>query len=338
MKGREGKGAPPTDLLVCFPTRAHLTLMPKPICSPARPTEATAAKIHRHNRHMSRTSNRGGQASPLLWAKPKSMGSEIDEPTSPKVTCAGQIKVRPKNSKNWQSVMEEIERIHGKNNNNNNNKNNNKKHSKKSWMEALGLKKDVMQLLTCLRGIRFDLRCLGSFHGSVVTSDDEDEVEEEEEQEEEYDEVVGDHENEKLESMEVTDDECGSSRTVFSKWFMVLQENQEHGRNRIDECGEDEDGFVTSSEAVAPPPNALLLMRCRSAPAKSWLEEKEQEETLEKQRKAELLREEEKKKTESLILKCYAPDFFKVSSDIAKETWVVGGAVDPLSRSRSWKR
>ncbi|KAK9110673.1 hypothetical protein Sjap_018733 [Stephania japonica] len=321
MKGREGKGAPPTDLLVCFPTRAHLTLMPKPICSPARPMEATGAKIHRHNRHMSRTSNRGGQASPLLWAKPKSMGSEIDdEPTSPKVTCAGQIKVRPKNSKNWQSVMEEIERIHGKNRSNNNNNNN--KHTKKSWVEALGLKKDVMQFLTCLRGIRFDLRCFGSFHESVVTSDDEDEVEEEEE---EYDEVVGD-ENDKLESMEVTDD-CGSSRTVFSKWFMVLQENQEHGRfvneNQIDECKEGEDGFVTSSDIVTPPPNALLLMRCRSAPTKSWIEEKEEEESEEKRRKADLSREEEKKKTESLILKCYAPDFFKVSSDIAKETWVL---------------
>ncbi|KAK9128741.1 hypothetical protein Syun_017538 [Stephania yunnanensis] len=36
-----------------------------------------------------------------------------------------------------------------------------------------------------------------------------------------------------------------------------------------------------------------------------------------------------------LILKCYAPYFFKVSSDIANETWVVGGASGIFSRSRS---
>jgi hypothetical protein len=28
----------------------------------------------------------------------------------------------------------------------------------------------------------------------------------------------------------------------------------------------------------------------------------------------------------------------KLSLDIAKETWVVGGGADPIARSRSWKR
>lgn len=310
MKGRDGKGAPPADLLVCFPSRAHLTLMPKPICSPARPTESTKRHHHHHHHHFTRCNNRGGQASPLLWAKTKPMGSEIAEPTSPKVTCAGQIKVsrhKPSSCKNWQSVMEEIEMLH----------NNRRNKKKPSWVESFGFKKDILQFLTCLRGLRFNLRCFGSFHESDVISDDEEDEEEE------------DQEN------HVGMEGSGASKTIFSKWFMILQENQNNGFSKEEkEVSCDEGSVVTSS--APPPPNALLLMRCRSAPAKSWLEEKEREEV--EAKKAKLVLEEEKKK-ESLALKSnIAPNFFRVSSDIAKETWVVGGMKDPLSRSRSCKR
>lgn len=326
MRGREGgRGAPSTDLLVCFPTRAHLTLMPKPICSPARPSEPN--KRHQHQHHYQhqhkKSTNRGGQASPLLWSKSKPVGYDISEPTSPKVTCAGQIKIRPKpdSCKNWQSVMEEIERIH-----------NNRKHRKRpSWIEALGFKKEIMQFLTCLRSLRFDFRCFGSFPGSsaALTSDDEDE---EEEEEEEF------NQRNQLGIDTVHDKE--SSKTVFSKWFMVLQEEKEQ-RSGYSDNNESTD--VTYS---APPPNALLLMRCRSAPAKSWLEEKEQEEeedakkgaAEEEEQEEELEEENKKKKDESLVVMNYNKDFYKLSTDIAKETWVVGGMRDPLSRSRSWKR
>ncbi|KAF3445796.1 hypothetical protein FNV43_RR10973 [Rhamnella rubrinervis] len=268
MKGRETKGAPSADLLVCFPSRAHLSLMPKPICSPARPSENNKrhhSHHHHHHHHLKKSTTRGlGQASPLLWSKTTSIGSEISEPTSPKVTCAGQIKVRHKTSscKSWQSVMEEIERIHS----------NRQQHKKRpSWVEALGFKKDIMQFLTCLRNIRFDFRCFGSFHESDVTTDEDDDEEEDEDQ---Y------HENHVV--VEATED-TETSRTVFSKWFMVLQEDQNNGlrkeldKKEIDSHGVEEDGSAACAPAV-PPPNALLLMRCRSAPAKSWLEEKKEEE------------------------------------------------------------
>ncbi|KAF6149107.1 hypothetical protein GIB67_038890 [Kingdonia uniflora] len=295
MKRRNGKGAPPTDLLVCFPARArHLTLMPKPICSPSRPGDPN--KRH-HNNQLTRSTTRGAQASPLLWAKTKPMITEITEPTSPKVTCAGQIKIRPKpnSCKNWQSVMAEIERIHK-----------NKKLKKKpSWIESLGFKKDIMQFLTCLRHLRFDLRCFGSSHHSVATSEDEEDNDDEEELE-----------------------NHNSSRAIFSKWLMVLEE--ENIKNQKEEKGDlDRETKEDEVEVNVPPANALFLMRCRSAPAKSWLEEKQEEEEEE---------EEEEEKKKSLLLKCYDPDFFKVSSDVAKETWVVGGMGDSLSRSRSWKR
>ncbi|KAJ4965713.1 hypothetical protein NE237_017562 [Protea cynaroides] len=314
MRGREGRGAPPTDLLVCFPSRAHITLMPKPICSPGRPSETTKRHYyHSHHTPLSRFNNRGGQASPLLWAKTKHMGSEISEPTSPKVTCVGQIKVRkkPSSCKNWQSVMEEIERLH-----------NNRNHKKRSsWVETFRFKKDIMHFLTCLKTLRFNFRCFGSFHGSDITSNDEVDEEEYEEEEENQ---VGVEDN----------GGSGSSRTVFSKWFMVLQENQSNGLNKEERFGErsyDRDESYDQASVVAPsapPQNALLLMRCRSAPAKGWLEKKEIEEAAAK--KTKLASEEEKKK-ENLVLMSYAPD-------IAKETWVVSGIRDPLSRSRSWKR
>ncbi|KAL5992364.1 hypothetical protein ACLOJK_013281 [Asimina triloba] len=328
MKGREvgragGNGGNPTaDLLVCFPSRAHLNLMPKPICSPSRSSTEPSKRHHRRQRSR-------GQASPLFRTKPhKPNSSEISEPTSPKVTCAGQIKVRPKHNssaascKNWQSVMEEIERIH--------NNGHRKNRRKPSWLESVGFKKDIMQFLTALRSLRFDLRCFGSFNGPVVdssTSSDEEQEEEEDEQE-----ARG----------------SSPSRTIFSKWFMVLQENQsakEEGGEERSRC--DEDG--PDAGPVAPPPNALLLMRCRSAPAKGWLdrerrgsgemeaEEEAVEREVEDEKESVKKVLEEEKKKEKLVLMSYAPDFFKVSSDIAKETWVVGRR-DPFSRSRSWKR
>ncbi|XP_021900823.1 uncharacterized protein LOC110816804 [Carica papaya] len=342
MKGREAnRTAPSADLLVCFPSRAHLALMPKPICSPARPSEPRKRHSHhpqRRHHHLKKLSTRtggcgAGQASPLLWAKNKQMSSEISEPTSPKVTCAGQIKVRSKTSscKNWQSVMEEIERIH----------NSRQRKKRPTWIEAFGFKKEILQFLTCLRSIRFDLRCFGAFpHSEVIAStDDEDEDEEDGEYDQEN------HENH-------NDDE--TSRTVFSKWFMVLQENQsnkESQKKEKERSGfDDRDSAFEHETPAAPPPNALLLMRCRSAPAKSWLEEKEEdeeddaeeekEEEMKKGKDLKSLMEEEtmRKKKESLVVMRYDTDFYKFSSDVVKETWVVGGMRDPLSRSRSWKR
>ncbi|GAV59267.1 hypothetical protein CFOL_v3_02798 [Cephalotus follicularis] len=347
MKGRESsRGAPSSDLLVCFPRRAHLTLMPKPICSPARPTEPNKRHHSHNNHHLKRSSTRGGggggHASSFIWDKNKQMASE---PTSPKVTCAGQIKVRHKTSscKSWQSVMEEIERIH-----------NNKKHKKRpTWGETLGFKKEIMQFLTCLGSLKFDFRCFGSFPQPENTSDDE-------EEDDEY------HENHVSLGKSDGDDDDNetSSRTIFSKWFMVLHENQ----SNVGFCKEDrkergrsfngDDDESVGAPAI-PPPNALLLMRCRSAPAKSWLQEKhhqqqqlkddanyeDKEEELQgedkkkevkKPKSLKSLMEEEKRN--NLVVMSYDSDLYKISSDIAKETWVVGGMRDLLPRSRSWKR
>ncbi|KAF2607390.1 hypothetical protein F2Q68_00045394, partial [Brassica cretica] len=195
IKGRDGNRGPSSssgysaDLLVCFPPRTHLALTPKPISSPSRPSDSTTRRPHHRRRHSKPSGRGGGQASSKNRGR-----DEIDEPTSPKVTCAGQIKVRPSKcggkGKNWRSVMEEIERIQ----------------RSKPQSKFFGVKKDVMGFLTCLRNIRFDFRCFGDFRHADVTSDDEEDEDDDEDGEEEEEEE--------------------DPKSGFSKWFMVLQEEQ----------------------------------------------------------------------------------------------------------------
>lgn len=254
-------------------------------------------------------------------AKPKQMGSEMDEPTSPKVTCSGQIKVRPRARpcKSWQSVMEEIERIHSS-----------RKHKRQTWLQSLGVfKKDVMQFLTCLRSLRFDLRCFGALPESDAGTDNED----------------GKYGGEG--AVEANYEES-ASRMIFSKWFMVLQENQNYEFYRKDKtdggksCDDD-------SPPVAPPPNALLLMRCRSAPVKRWPasggkegerdgengEDREASDGLVVEGRGKKLgllmneEDEQRRKTGNSATPSYG---------IATGIQVVSGMRDPFARSRSWKR
>lgn len=209
-------------------------------------------------------------------------------------------------------MMEEIEKIHTDKN----------QKKRLSWAETLGFKKEIMQFLTCLRSIRFDLRCFGSFSGTdIATEEDEDDDEDEVEVE-----LI---EEEKHVGVEESDNEA--SKTVLSKWFMVLQQENE-SKNRREETEERDYGNEEESVSV-PPPNALLLMRCSSAPAKSWVREREKEKGEKKGQSLKSLMEKE-----NVVVMRYDSDFYDISSDIAKETWIVGGIRDLMSRSRSSKR
>ncbi|VVA92162.1 unnamed protein product [Arabis nemorensis] len=245
IKGGGGKSSGySADLMVCFPSRTHLSLPPKSICSPSHSLNRRQNAPH-HRRSLSKLSGSSGG----LRQNCGGGGREIaDEPTSPKVTCAGQIKVRPSKrggdggggSKNWQSLMAEIEKIH----------------RSKSESKFFGIKKDVMGFLTCLRDLRFDFRCFGAFPPN----------------------------------------------------------NEEE----------------TDAETAVPPPNALLLMRCRSAPSG------ETEKVRKKNDLRSLMEEENMKK--NLVVMNYDTNYYRLSADIAKETWVVDGIQDHLFRSRSWKK
>ncbi|KAI4375102.1 hypothetical protein MLD38_013012 [Melastoma candidum] len=337
-------GAPSADLLVCFPHRAHLTVMPtKAICSPTRHLEqprATPAAQPQpvafpHHRRSKSSSNGKVPQSPVLWVKTKHMAAAVaSEPTSPKVTCVGQIKVQTKKGsgaspcKGWQSVMHEIEWIH---------KDGKRKKRTTMWGEALGFNKDAMKFLTCLRSLKFNFRCFGNFPGAVITSDDDDEEEDDDEDEDDVSREtdIGNQNN------------GGGNGDVdpkkFSKWYMVLKEDTKENRD----SNREKEAPVPS----VPPPNALLLMRCRSAPAKSWLVDTADTQcaddignkagTMRKNLKIQIEEEkvekEVRKMEEGSVTASYDADYYRISSDVAQETWIVGGFRDVLSKSRSWK-
>jgi hypothetical protein len=313
-----------TDLLVCFPARQRLALMPKPLCSPSRASIDKAA--------CRRTKMPpGARSSPMFQGSNKAKRTagdeeEEEEPQSPKVTCAGQIKVgRSKRTgkargeaggKSWITVVEEIERMHGR------------RKKAGGWLEAVGIRRDALPFLGgVMRNLRLKARCLWSLHGAAVDSSTDDE-----------------------------DGEQGAggsgAASVFSKWLMVLEQGEEEpldqdsGDDDQREHDERHDERQSKEEAdecsSAPPPNALLLMRCRSAPAKGL--------SLSRRGAAEPPAAEEEKESahavaedaatednkDDLVFMSTAPGFLKLSIDIAKETWLVGGG-DALSRSLSWK-
>ncbi|KAF5807733.1 hypothetical protein HanXRQr2_Chr05g0236961 [Helianthus annuus] len=336
MKRREMKKGPPsTDLLVCFPTRSHLTMRPKMICSPSGVT----------NSHHHRGKSGGGGGDGGLWSKRNPMGSELSEPTSPKVTCVGQIKARPKSRscKNWQTVMEEIERMH-----------NNKKHRKKpAWGDAIGFKKESMQFLTSLRSFKFDLGCFGAFPNVNVTSDDDDNDNDNDNDTDTtsvkkgfggYNDHDHDHKDGHGHGYGDDHDDCEerSSRSAFSKWLMVMEENQDCLLGK-EESENPKDDDEEAQAPCVPPSNALLLMRCRSAPTKSLVEEEEEDEeeadNNDEHDDDDDQHDVEKKKENLIELMKYEGDFYKLSCDIAKETWVVGGInKDSPSKTQTSKR
>lgn len=301
------------------------------------------------------SATRRGRNSPVLWAKTtKQVGLApvASEPTSPKVTCAGQIKVKPRIGgtqgrggacRSWQSVVEEIEKIHhsdGKN----------KRRPNRARESSGFINKEIMQFLACLRNLRLNFRCFGAFPETGTVSDDEDDGENgAEEEEEEWED---------------------NSKAVFSSWFMLLQEKkdaeakthqEEPGKKRRGGRSWDDGAFAAA--AAPPPANALRLMRCRSAPDKSWLEAVKEEQEAESnetpprdredqkwkpdegKKKLRLLideekreEEEERKKKQSMLMEAYGDaDHCKMSSEIAKETWVLGGIGEALPRSWSSK-
>ncbi|KAK4792245.1 hypothetical protein SAY86_022680 [Trapa natans] len=370
MRGRQLKGKSSTDLLVCFPTRANLALLPKPICSPARlslPEPNSGNSIsNRSSRRMKKSpsaARRGQNGGPVLWANTTVKQAALEpavssEPTSPKVTCAGQIKVKPRiaggggviQGRSWQSVMEEIEKRKRER------PGRARQSSSSSSSSSSGfMTKEIVQFLACLRNVRFNFRCFGAFPADTGTlsNDDDDEDDDEEEGEN------GCTEEEEDEEWE------DNPKPVFSNWFMVVKEkndgktietHQEEAAKK--QGGKSRDDGTLAVAEVVPPPNALLLMRCRSAPAKSWRleavkEDREEAEEgmdevkkklrlLMKEKKREDEEEEverKKKKQQSILMEAYGVtnDHCKMSSEIAKETWVVGGGTTGEALlPRSW--
>uniref|UniRef100_A0ACD5YR32 Uncharacterized protein n=1 Tax=Avena sativa TaxID=4498 RepID=A0ACD5YR32_AVESA len=304
MRGRRrGSSGTAADFLKCFPPRTHLALMPpKTVCSPSRPS----ASSERRHSTSARPSSSGAHLRAVEASRSRRLAA-VDvgldnEPSSPKVGCAGQIKVsrsaKPKGAGG--------------------------KAPKKAttWIRALGIKKDALPFLNAFQGaFRLNVSgCFGRFPGAVVEYTSGEDDEEEEEQVE-------------LEGKGTEHDDA------LAKWFMVLEEGKRVPRKKQQEQEQPQD----EEEDAAPPANALMLMRCRSAPAKGLArrlggggggDAGEGEEAKSAKKAGE---EEEEVEKENLVVMRYPPDFFQVSVDIAKETWIVGGD-DSILRCRSWKK
>lgn len=303
-----------SELFVCFPSRTHINLLPKPILSPGRSGDPTKRL---------RSSAGRGQSSPMFSiqtngrseGRNKNSEYEIEEPSSPKVTCAGQVRVKPRQCKSWQSVMAEIEKLHGQKQRKNSFSRAGKSGGtpvsspsralqQPKWSQVVGLKKDVVQFITTLRNLRVDLGCFGA---SSVSTDDEEEDEE--------------------------DDEArrpSTSGTVFAKWFMILQDSDDRkeakpesssvgSRNEIVEASPRDSN---EEPTVVPPPNALLLMRCRSAPAPSLKTDSEISGHKDEEDCSLSCNGKKKSPSNAVVLMRCQTDFSKLSLEVSKETWV----------------
>ncbi|CAN6482913.1 unnamed protein product [Victoria cruziana] len=268
------------DLIACFPTRAPLMrIVQKPVCSPSRPIENPKR-------------GRASSSRPMFKDKIKTNGNngisnatDMEEPTSPKVTCAGQIRIKPRARacKNWQSVMDEMERLHAR------------ERGRMRWLEPPRIKKEIMHFIAALR---------------EGDDDEEEENGDEEGWENEY---------------------YFNSRAAFSQWSIMMQRSSSNHRLEIKEVQKGRRKELEENDDAVPPKNALLLMRCRSAPAQRWQSPSYDEEQGNNNKDEGGEGEEE-----SVVVARYAPDFYMLSSDIAKETWVRKS--DFLNRSRNLKR
>lgn len=271
-----------SELFVCFTSRQSMRLGPKCVLSSPGRTE----KLRESSSRRLRSSGSKGQSSPMfsalaynLTGRKKNGNFETQEPTSPKVTCIGQVRVKSKHKKKGLSVNTSDVKFRAERSNSQrwskelppkvperqecmSNRSNQK------WGHLFGFKKEVsFSICEALRSFGAEFNCFVPCGGASSA-----------------------HTPAK-ESKETTT--CGA---VLAKWFMVLQEDEkkavvctEEVEQRIEDEGVsgitepnrpsvkkgdcvpiDETRLLYSEEeeVVCPPRNALLLMKCRSVPSR----------------------------------------------------------------------
>ena len=287
------------ELFICFTSRfssstsnhSSMKISSKSILSPGRtdkfrePQISLSSSLSRRLR--SNGSMKGGQASPMFPAAGKKRGGAFEnpEPSSPKVTCIGQVRVKTKKGKKMRSrskrrgevSFRKIEHTvegavvhqggHG--------------HHLQTQQECLPHRNQrwvhlPLTICEALRAFGADFNCFLPCRSSCTS---------------------GEREKEEKGAGESSGGGCAGSSScgaVFARWLVALQEGEKgreielvvgedekagegfHRRHVLDDIEfkleEDEakDGIVDGEEArvsiCIPPKNALLLMRCRSDP------------------------------------------------------------------------
>ncbi|KAL5715858.1 hypothetical protein ACHQM5_017622 [Ranunculus cassubicifolius] len=257
---RSGGATSSSELFICFTSRpsfsssASMKASSKSILSPGRidkynkePTLSFSSSMNRRLGSM-----KAGQSSPMFKKKGGNNGFENAEPSSPKVTCIGQVRVKTK--KQGKKMMSL-----GKRENSSNAQVQEMKVSTEECLPHRNHQKWPIAICEALRGFGSEFTCFLPCGRSCSSRNGR---------------------GEKRRTMS----SCGA---VFAKWLMALQEGEEQEeKNREIRVivGEDEskgDSFkeieiggkgVEYEEGrfsiCIPPKNALLLMRCRSEPVK----------------------------------------------------------------------
>ncbi|KAF9608709.1 hypothetical protein IFM89_010841 [Coptis chinensis] len=282
---RSGTSTTPTssDLFICFTSRpsfsssSSMKLSGKSILSPGRsdkyrePTLSYSSSRRRLVR--SNGSIKGGHSSPMfqIGSRKRGYGFENAEPSSPKVTCIGQVRVKTKKQgkkmMNMRSNRRKMERTTPQGGILQEKKEEEcLPHRNQKWVHL------PLTICEALRGFGSEFNCFLPCGGRNTCSSRD--------------------RGEKRRTMS----SCGA---VFAKWLMAMQEGEEEKRREIrimvgeeeeEEKGEkgddrrfdeivmgiEEEKRLKESEefefeearvgTCIPPRNALLLMRCRSEP------------------------------------------------------------------------
>ncbi|XP_059282468.1 uncharacterized protein LOC132036209 [Lycium ferocissimum] len=299
-----------SELFICFTSRLSLTSssssmkFSKSILSPGRARDAPLSlPISLSRRLKSNGSIKGGhgQASPMFSTTNKKRGSgfENPEPTSPKVTCIGQVRVKTKKkvkqsrslskrrsgSGSGEVSFRKIEQVSTEAFNQTHDRlslrNSSVHYQQQECVNHRNQRWVHLPLTICeaLRAFGAEFSCLFPCRSSCFSTNEGEKVEKRGEAYRECDNI-----NEQR--------SCGA---VFARWLVALQDgeagkrrdielvvasgDQEEERNEamhstrrhvfedieLDEIVEMEKGRVS---ICVPPKNALLLMRCRSDPLK----------------------------------------------------------------------
>ncbi|KAM0003154.1 hypothetical protein Hdeb2414_s0018g00521961 [Helianthus debilis subsp. tardiflorus] len=284
-----------SDLFICFTSRHHSSSMKLPskssILSPGRTGLTTSlSRRLRTNRSIK------GAASPAMFpatGKKKGSGFENPEPSSPKVTCIGQVRIKSKKKHRLRSLSRRhstgdvsfrklerkslnISRSFGSSNERNNSNNN---HSQR-WVHL------PLTICEALRAFGSEFSCLFPCRSSCFSP-----VRERERK------MTSEREGGSGPS-----GPSGSCAAVFTRWLVAFHDGDDSGRGGrrdgelvVEDRDEDEDeedrmfraarrhvfddleivnnriqGSVDEPRVsiCIPPKNALLLMRCRSDPLK----------------------------------------------------------------------
>eukprot|EP01018_Ginkgo_biloba_P015853 Gb_38221 [translate_table: standard] len=271
MEGEHKAYRAGSELFVCFTSRQSMRLGSKSALSPGR-TE----KFREGPSRRLRSNGSKGHSSPMfpllpsnLTGRKKNGNFETQEPSSPKVTCIGQVRVKSKHNKSRHTrdmslggdrKLQQISKGELPRSPERQDSIPGRPHQK--WGHLFGFRKEItFNICEALRSFGAEFNCFVPCGGTPSTTPST------------------------KENKETTT--CGA---MFAKWFMVLQEGDDKKAEELDEpegkmveeviagicnekvqsghsVNEDEIKMTIAEEEIATPPrNALLLMRCRSVP------------------------------------------------------------------------